>query len=206
MKKENIILAITFILPVIFVLSMWGYYGYYSGKLTPQYDFVYVAPYNNPYFGTKDNKPIIYNPFDIQDNGEIKIAECSIPTTSVTQDYSTINYTVNYLSPSQNNCSSIIPKELTYYRFDIKGKTSKLMDFETFKSTKFFKGFESADGYTFKGDLNNQLDFGSGYSNPFTLNAAKFNNATLTNKTGANISFELKENPYNRLFIGWIKN
>jgi hypothetical protein len=206
MKKENIFLTITFILPVIFVLTMWGYYSYYSGKLNPQYDFVYVAPYNNPYFGTKDSKPVIYNPFEIQDGGEIKITECSTPAISINQDYPMIDNTVNYSLPAQNNCSSIIPKDLTFYRFDIKAKTSKQIDFDTFKSTKFSKGFESTDGYTFKGDINNQPDFGSAYSNPFAINAAKFNNATLTTKTGANVSFELKENPYNRLFVGWIKN
>jgi hypothetical protein len=206
MKKENNFLAVTFILPVIFVLTMWGYYSYYSGKLNPQYDFVYIAPYNNPYFGYNGSKQTIYNPFEIQDSGQIKIVECSVPAISVTSDYTTIDNTINYQSPTQNNCSSIVPKELTYYRFDTKAKTSKQIDFDTFKSTKYNKGFESVDGYTFKGDINSQLEFGSTYSNPFTFNAAKFSNATLTNKNGANVSFELKENPYNRLFVGWIKN
>ncbi|MBC7471916.1 MAG: hypothetical protein H7196_01450 [candidate division SR1 bacterium] len=204
MKKERIFLFITFVLPIIFVSSIWGYYSYYNGKINPKYDFVYVAPYNNPYFGTKDNKPIIYNPFEIKDDGELKLNNCE---EFKQKNSDNLMKKVAGSSDDQmlNNCSMILPKDLTYYRFDIKTKTSKQIDFDIVKSTKFINGFESPDGYTFSGDISSQLDFSNIYNNPFTSNTAKFSNATLTNKTSTNISFELKENPYNRLFIGWIK-
>lgn len=205
MKKERIFLVITFILPIIFTISMWGYYSYYSSKVNPQYDFVYIAPYNNPYFGTKDNKPIVYNPFEIQDNGDLKLNSCE-----EFKQKNSDNLIKGVIGSSDdqtfNNCSFINPQDLTYYRFDNKAKTSKQIDFGTVKSSKFTKGFESPDGYTFKGDISSQPDFYNTYNNPFIFNSAKFSNATLTNKTGANASFELKENPYNRLFIGWVKS
>jgi hypothetical protein len=205
MKKENIFLAITFILPVIFVLTMWGYYSYYSGKLNPQYDFVYVAPFNNPYFGYKDNKPIVFNPFEIQDNGDVSILSCEI-FKEKNKESLVKGITGSSDDQTLNNCSSTNPNDFTYYKFNIKERTSKQIDLGMLKNTKFSKGLESPDGYTFKGDATTQPDFSSNYTNPFAINAAKFNNATLTNKTGANVSFELKENPFNRLFVGWIKN
>jgi hypothetical protein len=206
MKKERIFLIISLILPIVFVLSLWGYYSYFSSKLNPQYDFVYVAPYNSPYLQTKDYKSLPVNLFKISENGDLSTITCS---QFKDQNKDTLLVGIAGSSDDQtiNNCSSASePKNLTYYRFDIKDKTSKSISYDEVMSTKYYSGSESPDGYTVKGDIVNSPVTNSGFFNPFYAANYKFNSASLANKNGANLTIELKESPYNRLVVGWIKS
>jgi hypothetical protein len=217
MKKDQVFLTISIIIPILFTLSIWGYFAYFTSKINPQYDFVYVAPYSNPYLGYSGNQQTIYNPFEVQDNGSLKIKDCPTyaPQTNdingnaqQTLDSSgnLVSFSEPYYKSPDNTCNNIVPKNLVYYRYSTKDKKYTQIDFTTLEKTRFTKGFDSPDGYSFKGDISTQ-NINYNYTTPtniFFAASNKYNAATLTNKEGANVTLDLNESPYNRLFIGWV--
>lgn len=210
MKKEYIFLALSIILPVVFIFSLWGYYGYYSSKINPQYDFVYASPYQGSYYDNNTQKSGVYNPYDIQSNGMLKVKECEATkdTNPITVDQSgnlLPNFTPSY--DAVNVCRNINTKTQTYYRYDIKNKSSKSISFDELTALNYLSGKESPDGYTFSGDMSTQPNY-TDYNavNIFYASSGKnYDNATLSNKSGANVSLKLNDGIYNRLFIGYIK-
>ena len=211
MKKEYIFLALSIVLPVVFIFSLWGYYGYYSSKINPQYDFVYASPYQGSYYDNSYQKQDTYNPFDIQTSGKIILKECKASEqSSPAFDPSNPNLIPVSYNPSPTAdtiCSSIKPKNLTYYRFNIKNKSSKQLSLDEILSLSYTTGKESPDGYTFEGDITTQFKVnGSFSSNIFYASSANnYDNATLVSKSGASVSLKLNDSIYNRLFIGYIK-
>jgi hypothetical protein len=203
MKKDHIYLSISLCIPLLFILTLWGYSAYYRAQLKPAYNFVYTSPYRSQYIDMSFKNPNAASRYIIGEDGTLNIADCKPTTEASTLDMQMsmkMGYDANY-------CADMDPKNQTYYLYNSKNNTNESISFDAVKTKNYSQGFKSPDGYTFRGDVHNIPDYNSApFQNMFSTNVNNYNKGTLTNDKGDKMYIELKDSQYDRLFIGWVKN
>ncbi len=185
--KTQYLYTLIFIIPIIFILGIWGYFSYTSGKLNPKYDFVYATTSDLLYNATIQTK------LTINSNGNVEVTNCP----SNFSDNSVIN-----TFPS--DCVSGNIASYSFFRYTPSNKKQTSINYETLKNTKFVTTKISPDGYSFKGDrfVSVNANDSGGF---FIFPQNDYRNSVIINEKGEGLIVRTEGEPFNRVFIGWVE-